>query len=812
MIRVDLHVHSKYSTRPSQWFLQKLGCPESFTEPLMLYQVAKQKGMSLVTITDHNVIGGALEIAHLPDAFISEEITTYFPADRCKVHVIALNITEKHHDDFQQVRQNIFELTAYLQQEHIPHILAHPFYSLNERLSLIHFEQLLLLFKNFELNGARNDRENQHLQQILAQLTPEAIARLADKHNIAPAFAEPWRKHITGGSDDHSGLNIGRTYTEIPIGTGLAGFLEGLHQGRTQVVSHPSTPLTMAHNFYGIAYQFYRNKFNLEQHVNKDPLLRFLDRSLRPEVQANDLDSGIFAKLYLLWNQRKIAKFKSDIPETLLELLRLETQKLIQDKSFFNTAPQQQDAEQAWFEFVNQLSNGVMLHFAHYVLEQLSKAHVFNFFNTLGSAAGLYTLLAPYFIAFSLFSKDKRFTHRVRTCFDNSLLTKPAAEEAQITVAHFTDTFYDINGVALTLQQQVQVALKHNKNYLIMTCHPQAQDEQQGVCNFKPIGIHELPDYPEQKIAYPPFLELLQYCYEHNITHIHSATPGPMGLAALAIAHILDLPISATYHTDFPSYARYLIEDKAMEEWTWKYILWYYAQMEFIYVPSQSTGQELIQKGIPAEKIKGFPRGINIHQFNPNKKNGIFTSHYPIREQHKLLYVGRVSKEKNLPLLVDAFRTLIQSGVDSHLIIVGEGPYRQEMQQAMADLPCTFTGYLSGEELATLYASSDLFVFPSTTDTFGNVVLEAQASGIPVIVTDQGGPQEGIVPGKTGIVVKGGSAESLLTAMQTLITAPEQRQAMGQAARCHMEAHSFENAFMQTWHMYQQPQSPNESL
>ena len=148
MIRVDLHVHSKYSTRPSQWFLQKLGCPESFTEPLMLYQIAKQKGMSLITITDHNVIDGALEIAYLPDTFISEEITTYFSKDRCKIHVIALNITEKHHQDFQHIRQNLFELIDYLHQEHIHYILAHPFYSLNERLSMTHFEKRLLLFNS----------------------------------------------------------------------------------------------------------------------------------------------------------------------------------------------------------------------------------------------------------------------------------------------------------------------------------------------------------------------------------------------------------------------------------------------------------------------------------------------------------------------------------------------------------------------------------------------------------------------------------------------------------------------------------------
>ena len=97
IIKADLHVHSKFSKRPTEWILQKIGCPESFTEPRQLYKIAKQRGMTLVTITDHNMIDGCLEIAHLPDTFISEEVTAYFPEDQCKVHVLVYNITEKIH-------------------------------------------------------------------------------------------------------------------------------------------------------------------------------------------------------------------------------------------------------------------------------------------------------------------------------------------------------------------------------------------------------------------------------------------------------------------------------------------------------------------------------------------------------------------------------------------------------------------------------------------------------------------------------------------------------------------------------------------
>ncbi|MFZ2042290.1 MAG: glycosyl transferase, partial [Desulfobacterales bacterium] len=150
-MRVDLHVHSRFSQHPSQWFLKKIRCPESFTDPLHIYQTARQIGMSLVTIADHNTIDGALEIAHLPQTFLSEEITAYFPEDRCKVHVLAYAISEAQHQECQKLRFNLYELVAYLNQSGICHAIAHPLYAVNDKLTLAHFERLLLLFRNFEL-------------------------------------------------------------------------------------------------------------------------------------------------------------------------------------------------------------------------------------------------------------------------------------------------------------------------------------------------------------------------------------------------------------------------------------------------------------------------------------------------------------------------------------------------------------------------------------------------------------------------------------------------------------------------------------
>jgi glycosyltransferase involved in cell wall biosynthesis len=236
----------------------------------------------------------------------------------------------------------------------------------------------------------------------------------------------------------------------------------------------------------------------------------------------------------------------------------------------------------------------------------------------------------------------------------------------------------------------------------------------------------------------------------------------------------------------------------------WRFTMWYYNQMDTVFVPSRSTAQELIAKGIRSERIKLFPRGVDLRRFHPSKRNPRFLrERFHLGGDVKLLYVGRISKEKNLHLLGEVFRALSQSGNDVQLMIVGDGPYLGELRDSMKGTPCVFTGYLEGEDLAAVYASCDLFIFPSTTDTFGNVVLEAQASGIPVVVTDSGGPCENILPEETGLVVEAHNADSLLYAIRWFIRSRQTMKRMGEAARRYMEERSFESAFNETWGMYE---------
>jgi glycosyltransferase involved in cell wall biosynthesis len=249
----------------------------------------------------------------------------------------------------------------------------------------------------------------------------------------------------------------------------------------------------------------------------------------------------------------------------------------------------------------------------------------------------------------------------------------------------------------------------------------------------------------------------------------------------------MDFPIAGTYHTDIPHYVRSLTSDEMLERAAWQFMIWFYGRMDEVIVPSASTRRQLIERGLPEEKARPLPRWVDVRHFSPARRNPGFWERYAAIEAMKFLYVGRVSREKNLELLAEAFMEIAVDSTPVQLVIVGDGPYNGELREKLVGYPVIFAGFLEGEELATAYASSDVFVFPSTTDTFGNVVLEAHASGLPVIVSDGGGPKELMLDGVTGLVTRADSREELVDAMRSLLLDPSRVAYMGVNARAFTE-------------------------
>jgi glycosyltransferase involved in cell wall biosynthesis len=798
--KADLHVHSKYSTRPSEWVLQKIGCAESYTDPKRLYNLAKERGMDFVTITDHNALAGSIEIAHLKDTFISEEITAYFPEDRCKIHVLAYDITEKQHDEISRLRENIYDLIAFLRAEKVIHAAAHPMFSINDRLTHENFERLLVLFNNFEINGTRDDYQNRILKDTLVNLTVDKISALSERYQIMTEGHEPWKKNIIGGSDDHSSLNIARTYTIVENAPTYREFLAGIREKRSHADGKASTPKTMSHNLYSIAYQFYKSRFRFDKYTNDESLLRFAECILAPDSGSSET---FLKRLRGYIGYQRPGQFYKSGSNSLQDILLKEAREIIYEDPEMKRIIKKEsistdEMEEIWFRFVNRISEQVLKRFAVSTFENLSGANFFDIFNTIGSAGFLYTMLAPYFVSYGLFTKDRKFCRDI----NERLNQKKEADASQgIKVAYFTDTFHEVNGVARTLQMQMDAVRKTGREMTMITCGN--REERPGVVNFSSIGAYEIPLYPGLKLNYPPPLRMLDHCYRENFTHIHSATPGPMGLAALGISRILKLPFIAAYHTSFPQYVDHLTGDSLMGELIWKYMSWYYNQADLILVPSRTTGDELVSRGMPREKIRYFYRQFDIERFHPARRNGFFKHACNIGDSvFKLLYVGRISREKNLHIFPEIMKRLKAARKDIHLIIVGEGPYMPEMKAMLDGTDVTFTGYLKGRDLSQAYASSDLFIFPSTTDTFGNVVIEAQASGLPVIVTDVGGPRENILDGSTGYIVPADDIDGFVSRILEIYDDRDLLVRMRESARQYMAQRAIGSDYIKNWDYY----------
>jgi glycosyltransferase involved in cell wall biosynthesis len=797
--RIDLHVHSRYSTRPSQWLLQRIGCPESFTDPKLIYETCKGLGMGLVTITDHNTLAGSLEIAHLPDAFVSEEITTYFPEDKCKLHVLAYDITEEQHREITRLRPNVFELVPWLREQDIAHVLAHPLFAVNDRLTPEHFEQCLLLFNSFELNGTRDALQNQVLADVIGSLTRFDLERLAHKHGLEPYGSKPWRKGLTGGSDDHSSLNIGRVCTELPGPARVENLRTQLACRTGTPRGQAATPRTMAHNLYGIAYQFYKQRLGREGAGARHLCFRFADNALdwRRSEQP-----GMFSGLRRLVTRSKTAYWsRFSRGRTAQDMMLGEaTDLILHDKGFSDLADGRitdvSQVEAQWSRFVNKAAGRILHQFAERTVQTVAQGRFFDIFHTLGSAGSFYALLAPDFVSYELFSRERRFCDQVLAAFDRP----PHTPRPQgLKVAHFTDTFDEVNGVARTIRQQVCLMDRHNKYMRVVTCG-QGRNVA-GVRSFEPVGSLQIPEYPEITLHYPPLLDMLTYCFKQDFDFILGATPGPVGLAGLAVSRILKRPFHATYHTAFPQYVGALTDDQVLEDAAWRYMIWFYNQAAVVYAPSHAVRRELVGKGLCEDKIIVYPRGVDTNRFHPSKANGFFRQ--PDADTGiKFLYVGRVSREKDLQVLSQAFQKVHRRHPGSRLEVVGDGPYLEAMRRELRGLPVSFTGVLEDEDLAHAYAGAHVFVFPSATDTFGNVVLEAQASGLPVIVSDQGGPQENMQPDQTGLVCEAGNPDAFARGMLSLINSPERRTDMARAARQSMEQRTFDATFLRTWEIF----------
>jgi phosphatidylinositol alpha 1,6-mannosyltransferase len=346
-------------------------------------------------------------------------------------------------------------------------------------------------------------------------------------------------------------------------------------------------------------------------------------------------------------------------------------------------------------------------------------------------------------------------------------------------IALFTGNYNHIaDGVSLTLNRLVAHLEEEGADVLVFgPTIPSPPIQHEG--RLVPVPSINMPGRPEYQIStrFPRKAKKELAEFQPNLIHI--ATPDLLGFSALRQARKQKIPVVASYHTHFSSYLKFYGLGK-LEGVLWHYLRWFYAKCQHLYVPSDSMADVLKTHGIKQE-IKRWERGVDVQRFSPGRRSLAWRRSHGIGDDEVVVtFVSRLVLEKRLDVFVSVVQELEAQGIPHRSMMVGDGPTLNELE---AQLPNTvFTGYLTGDDLAQAYASCDIFLFPSDTETFGNVTLEAMASGLPTICADATGSRSLVQPGVTGFLAPPSDAATFLKYTERLVTNTKLRKKMGEDA------------------------------
>jgi glycosyltransferase involved in cell wall biosynthesis len=351
-------------------------------------------------------------------------------------------------------------------------------------------------------------------------------------------------------------------------------------------------------------------------------------------------------------------------------------------------------------------------------------------------------------------------------------------------IAIFTETFLPkIDGIVKTLCN----LLNHlgNSGHKSILFAPKGAPKRYAKTPILSLPSHPFPLYPDLKLVLPLY-NVKDTLTKFKPDIIHLINPISLGLVGLNHAKEMNIPIVASYHTDIPGYTqKYGLN--LLEEISWTFLRWIHNQAELNLCPSYATLTELEEKGF--ERLKIWSRGIDTERFSPKKRSREWRER--LTEGHPdaplLLYVGRVGVEKRIKFI----RPVLEEFPEIRLAIVGDGPARNHLEKYFEGTNTLFTGFLTDEALASAYASADIFVFPAVNETFGNVVLEAMSSGLPVVAAAKGGQLDLVTHKQTGLLFDPYDEKAFIQAVRKLLYDRAYAWQLGELGRAKAKSHSW---------------------
>ena len=703
--RVDMHCHSTASEVSKLGVQRALGLPECATPPEEVYELAKRRGMDFVTITDHDTIDGVLEIADRPDVFVSEELTAHFRGEPQAVHVLCYGITLEDHEWLQANNGDVELCAMYLYDREIACALAHPYYAVGAPLTARHRRRLAELFEIWETrNGARAKELNRPAAMYVATLDGTGI----------------------GGSDDHAGVDIGRTWTEAPTAATPEEFLAHMRAGNVSAKGKQGSAAKWAHAAIALAARSLGRDEHDGDPSRPDPrrVMTMIQRLLREGdtregATGADLAPADARCLLKAWlaaveldhlDERGLVAYMQEDDFSHSDLYRkacrLHERKLREAVEVAVRATRTPTAKDG-------------LNAADLSTAERHEPGTASEDGLSAAAAGLFEsciAAIPYAPATAFLGKEQAKLARYTA----------SAEDEVPRVAILADGIGSTHGVSRTIEEIRGRGVPGFEVEVVGT-DPDV--------DRRLSAVHELevPHYPGLTIGVPSLAAAAQTLVEGDFDALHVCSPGPVGVTGALLARALGLPLIGSYHTELTAYAKLRSQSQGLADAMAMAVATFYSACDLVLSPSQASDEALASIGMKSEKVIRWDRGVDTSRFDPSLRSR--------REDGRVdvLYAGRITHEKGLELLVESFLEAKTQDPRLHLVLAGGGP-EQEWVGERIGADATFLGWLKGAELARAYASADVFVFPSSTDTFGQVILEAQASGLPVLAVAAGGP------------------------------------------------------------------------
>lgn len=716
--KCDLHCHSSASEVAGLGVQRALGLPECATPPLEVYELAKRRGMDFVTITDHNTIDGCLELDHLPDVFISEELTAYFKGEPQAVHILVWGIDQSDHEWLQAHSGDLESCAAYISQHEITAGLAHPFYDVAAPLTPRHRRRLADLFPIWEVRNG---------------------ARMSELNSPALIYAETNGATGVAGSDDHGGVDIGRTWTEVPYAASPQEFLKRIREGDADPRGEEGSVAKWAHAALAIAARSLPPGPETSA-AGPDPAAayRFATQlvaqgAARTGQGTPPLGAGEAASLLLTWLEA--LGFAGD-PRDLITHMQAD-------------------------DFSHDTLRRSARHAHEVALREVAESVTFSVADLTRSTATAFQAVIPalpYIPAGAVLAGEKRRLVDVRRRGQNP-----------VRVAITADGIGVNHGVARTIEQIRRYGVE-GFNIEVLGTDPRVDRRLPAVSE---IGV---PLYEGARMPVPAITDMAEAISAGSFDLIHVTSPGPVGVGALLLAGMSATPAVISHHSDFLSLLRFRGGGEQLERIAGTALAAYNAAADLVLSPSPAADADLAKAGVDSNRILRWERGVDLERFSPQHADG---ESFP--GDIKLLYVGRLSREKGIERLADTVLRARAREPRLHLLVAGTGP-EGELLPARLGRHVTMLGPLGGERLARAYASADIFLFCSTTDTFGQAVNEAAASGLPVVVTDRGGPASLVEHEHSGLVCRP-DPDRLADAVLELAASERLRRRFGAAGR-----------------------------